>query len=244
MMEKWRPRLAMDRLIATPFMEQDFVVEFLASIPEEEQFKYVENTNNYHAMQGNKHLLEFDPQYVIVTRRAVPSKEAKPEQFWTDEYRTALRGLKYELPAGTPSRTQSIIMVTTLQKLNEYGVVTHQGGTSDGEICIRGVPFKPEDFLFVYKPHMELGKLSEYIQNGGMKNSELVAKLKDTAKERQEKYGFYDNDWESEIPYEAVEASTEPETIEDINCEIRDTNALGRENGQQEAEWAFGDDDW
>ena len=135
-------------------------------------------------------------------------------------------------------------MVTTLQKLNEYGVVTHQGGTSDGEICIRGVPFKPEDFLFVYKPHMELGELSEYIQNGGMKNAKLVAKLKETAEERQKRYGFYDNDWETGIPYEAVEASIQQETIEDINLVTGDTNAIGKSEVKPEGEWAFGDDDW
>ena len=186
--DKWKGMLKVDRLDMTPFRDVDFLEAFLRTIPEEEQFNYVQSTNNYHYRSGYKTLGEFNPNFVLVTRRAVPSDTPKPEQYWTEEHGTALLGLKKEIPPGSAQRMHSIIMVSTLQKLKSHGEPTDEeigGGASDGEIMTSSEPFPSENFLFVYKPKKELEELALYIKNGGMSKEELVSKLKDNSEKRK-----------------------------------------------------------
>ncbi|MDE6292787.1 MAG: hypothetical protein K2L98_03815 [Bacilli bacterium] len=80
-------------------------------------------------------------------------------------------------------------MVTTLAKLKEHGLSYHDGGGSDGEICID--PDKPfSDFLFTYKPEHELADLREYQKNGGEKPEDVLEELSETAERRKAAQGF------------------------------------------------------
>lgn len=189
-LNQWGTRLDKDLLSLTPFYDKIFLAEFLKTVPEEEQFKYVENTNNYQINSVNG----YDPQYVIVTRRAVPSLEPKPEQFWSTEHNEVLMGLTYEIPRKTAHREHSIIMVSTLQNLYDHGRAKQNNGVSDGEIITASAPFTEDEMLFVYKPLDELYSFSSFILNGGMKNEEILKLLKEASKERADKIGLRDEE--------------------------------------------------
>lgn len=178
-----------NKLQCTPFRDEDFVLAFLGAFPDKnEQFKYVKNTNDYHTMSGYKHLREFDGNYVLVTRRSVPSAQAKPEQYWTDEHNVALT-IYNEFAPNPGVSNHSVIMVTTLQKLNEHGLGGKLGGAvSDGEICIIDEPFPTENFSFVYKPGGELYQLENYIRQGGKTNREVLEELALAAEKRKMYY--------------------------------------------------------
>ena len=80
-------------------------------------------------------------------------------------------------------------MVTTLSRLKNHGLADHDGGGSDGEICID--PDKPfDDFLFTYKPEHELVDLREYQKNGGEKPEDILEQLKENAETRKFMQGF------------------------------------------------------
>lgn len=187
---KWKEMLDFDMLDLTPFRDVDFLETFLKTIPENEQFKYVESTNNYQNRNREKQLGKFNPNYVLVTRRAVPSEIPKPEQYWTDEHGTALLGLKREIPVGSPHRMYTVIMVTTLQKLIDHGEPSDEElfskGSSDGEIMISSAPFSPDNFIFTYKPKKEIEELYLYIKNGGMSKEEVISSLKDASEKKEE----------------------------------------------------------
>ena len=182
----WKDKLKLDMLSLTPFRDTDFLETFLSVIPEEEQFKYVENTNNYHCKSSLK---EFDLNYALVTRRAVYSNIPKPEQYWSDEHATVLLGLRKEIPLGSPQRIYSVIMVSTLQKLKDHGESTEEElcGSSDGEIEISDKPFSSDNFLFTYKPKNEMEELYFYIKNKGMTQEEVINELKYNYDERKNK---------------------------------------------------------
>ena len=169
----------------TPFYDANLLRAFLTTIPSDLQYEYVKNTCGYHSSG------EYDPNFVIVTRRAVPSDVPKPESFWSTEHRKVVSGLKNELPFNSPQRLHSVIMVTTLGKLEAHGLAYTDGGATDGEISI--IPTKPfSDFLFMYKPENEMHELLDYLENGGMSQEELLDKLRLTAEERIREQGFVD----------------------------------------------------
>ena len=171
----------------TAFADEEFLRRFLETIPLSEQFIYVKNTCDY---MLNK---ECNHEYVIVTRRSVPSPIPKPEVFWSTEHRVVLNGLKNELPEGSPVRLHSAIMVSTLGRLESHGTSCTNGGASDGEIVIN--PYKSFcDFLFIYKPERELKLLNEYLNNGGITQSELLEELKANAIERMERQGLINSE--------------------------------------------------
>lgn len=181
--EEWNNKIGeKDALNYTVFRDKEFLENFLDHFSQEEGYLYALNTYKYFMKDKS-----FDPKYVIFTRRAVPSKEPKPEAFWTSEHRVALVGLKNEIPK--PQRYYTVIMVTTLDKLLNHGLAETFGGASDGEIVINPqIPFN--DFLFLYKPKRENIELAEYINNGGKSCEEVLMELKATADERKEQQGF------------------------------------------------------
>ena len=167
----------------TIFRDADFVSKFLEIIPKDIQYNYVVNTYNKYMNYP------YDEDYVLVSRRSIPSDEAKPEAFWTTEHNEALNGLKEELPIGSPARMHTYIMVTTLGKLKKHGLSDTYNGGSDGEIVIN--PTKPfNDFLFTYKPQREKGELDYYLYAGGIEKEKLLEYYKETAEERLITQGF------------------------------------------------------
>lgn len=172
-----------EALEITPFCDANFLKEFLKTVPDLEQIKYVENTCKYHMGE------ECDHNFVIATRRAVPSNEPKPESFWSTEHRQVVSGLRRELPLGSPQRLHSVIMVTTIGRLENHGIATTNGGATDGEIAI--IPTKPfSEFLFMYKPESEIVELKQYLENGGISRGKLLEQLKLLASERIKEQGF------------------------------------------------------
>ena len=211
--DEWSSMLDEDFLSETPFADKTFLAEFMKSVPEEEQFKYVENTNNYRG--SNKE--NCDPNYVIVTRRAVPSMEAKPEQFWSTEHREILMGLSNEIPKGSPQRHHSAIMVSTLQNLEEHGHAITNGGSSDGEKVTSSKPFTEDEMLFVYKPMDEIHSFVSYARNGEVKNEDMLATLRENAMARAEKTGLTDIDMEEnaeDLENDEFETDIEPDGFE------------------------------
>lgn len=180
-------RMKFDVLDMTPFADANFLREFIKVVPVAQQFEYVENTCKYHLGKDS------DPNFVIVTRRAVPSTEPKPESFWSTEHRQIISGLRRELPIGSPQRIHSVIMISTLGKLQNHGLAQTEGGATDGEIVI--TPTKDfADFLFMYKPESEMSELKQFIENGGISRQELLKQLKLTAVERIIRQGFIDGE--------------------------------------------------
>lgn len=180
--EEWNNKIGKENALDfTVFRDANFFHSFLKVIPKEEQFNYAENTYKYFKNQDCNH------EYVIVTRRAVPSENPKREGFWTDEHRTALVGLKREIPAKSPERLHSVIMVSTLKKLEQHGIDKSSGPRSDGEIRIDSSKTF-NDFLFMYKPEDEKEDLKEYLKNGGMTREEVLEKHKKEADIRRKEY--------------------------------------------------------
>lgn len=183
---EWQSKLK-HNIIISAFRDAEFLDEFLLAIPEEEQFKYVENTVNY--LYGQ----EYDPNYVLVFRRAVPSKKTKPETFWSTEYRVPRFGLKKEIPLNSPQRLHSVIMVSTLLALQKHGEIISDFATSDGEIII-DYNKNFENFLFMYKPFDEIYELKKYLNNGGKTIDIVLDELSKTAQDRIERqFNLSDN---------------------------------------------------
>lgn len=96
-------------------------------------------------------------------------------------------GLKSEI--NKEQRMHSVIMVTTLQKLINHGIVITNRGVSDGEIAID--PNKNfNQFLFMYKPQGEFYSLVNFLEKGGISREELLTQLRNTAVERAIKQGL------------------------------------------------------
>lgn len=173
---EWQSKLTNDITISA-FRDAEFLDEFLIEIPDEEQFKYVENTVNY--LYGK----EYNPDYVLVFRRAVPSIKPKPEAFWSTEYRVPRFGLKKEIPLNSAQRLHSVIMISTLSALKKHGEIINNSATSDGEISI---DYNKEfnDFLFMYKPFSEIYELKKYLNNGGKSLDEVLEELSKNAEDR------------------------------------------------------------
>lgn len=181
---KWQQKFG-NRWTQTVVADEDFFTNFINSVPKEEQEKYIKNTIDYDNGYGNKSL--YDPNYVLVTRRAVPSYESKPENFWSVDPKETLMGLKSEI--NKEQRMHSVIMVTTLQKLINHGIVITNRGVSDGEIAID--PNKNfNQFLFMYKPQGEFYSLVNFLEKGGISREELLTQLRNTAVERAIKQGL------------------------------------------------------
>lgn len=219
---------------STFFGNKDFFTNFINNIPENELKMYVENTIN-HSMGK-----QYDPKYVIVARRAVPSYDAKPENFWSSDPHIPLQGLHAEVAKET--RLHTVIMVTSLKKLQEHGIVdTSNGGKSDGEIAID--PNKNfSDFLFMYKPPHEFFELVEYLENGGKKREDVLSMLKDSAIARAVNQGLPIKDENGKfITLADIERGTQEQTISAINTETRYLRE--REISIKKSDWSK-EDEW
>ncbi|WP_305133021.1 hypothetical protein [Thomasclavelia cocleata] len=177
--EEWNQKLGQEKALSiTVFRDAAFLRKFLSIVPNDEQFKYVENTYKYTFDKECEH------KYAILTRRAVPSDEPKPEAFWTKEHRVALSGLRQEIPLGSPQRLHSVIMCTTLDKLEKHGIDDTIAIKSDGQVSIDlDKPFA--DFLFMYKPEKEKEDLEQYLKKGGKSREEVLAELRVNTDERK-----------------------------------------------------------
>ena len=228
-----------DNLSATIFRDEDFFTNFINSIPLEEQDQYIENTINY-ALNG-KSKKQYDPSYVIVARRAVPSYESKPENFWSTDPNEPLNGLGNEIPK--EQRLHSVIMVSTLGKLIEHGIVTTNRGVSDGEIAID--PNKNfSDFLFMYKPQREFYQLVDYLEKGGIKRETLLEQLRATATGRAINQGLsIKTKIEDSISLDNIEESTLDQTLSDINAEVQYLKQREKEKTLEHEAWGK-DEDW
>lgn len=229
--DRWKSQLGDDSLDGTVFTDKTFLMEFLKSIPEEEQFNYVKNTANYETNSLNG----YDPNYVIVTRRAVPSLEAKPEQFWSTEHREVLMGLTQEIPHKSAQREHSVIMVSTLGNVQKHGTAMHWGGFTDGEIVTSSKPFSEDEMLFVYKPINELYSFCSYMQSGGIKNEEILKILRDGAIARTQKIKLSDIDSLKEvedstgIPRKGQTMAITPDQVEQKRKEEQSKNRANEE---------------
>lgn len=202
--------------LSTTFLRNaDFFTNFINYIPPEEYSKYIENTINYGFHDATRK--PYDPNYVLVARRAVPSYKSKPENFWSTDPNEPLCGLKNEIQ--NEERLHSVIMVSTLGKLLNHGQVYTSRGRSDGEIAID--PNKNfSDFLFMYKPHSEFFELVDYLKNGGIKREELLEQLRATAAERAIAQGLPVKS-EAYISLDSIVESTLDQTTSGINTEIQ-----------------------
>lgn len=241
------------------FGDMDFLTNFINKIPAEEWDKYVSNTINYKDGYAKKD--EYDPKYVIVARRAVPSYESKTENFWTSNANEVFRGLSNEVRK--EQRLHSVIMISTLEKLNQHGRVYTNRGVSDGEIALD--PNKPfSDFLFRYKPGRELYRLQQYLDNGGKSREEVLAELRETAVERAIAQGLPVNteeasknnslyEEESEeltdgnntkwISLGDIEDATSKQTLSDINSETQYSNQMVQRKSNEKSEGKEQEDD-
>lgn len=243
------------------FGDMDFLTNFINKIPTDEWDKYISNTINYKGGYAKKD--EYDPKYVIVARRAVPSYESKPENFWTSNANEVFRGLGNEIRK--EQRLHSVIMISTLEKLKQHGIVCTNRGVSDGEIALD--PNKTfSDFIFRYKPGRELYHLQQYIDNGGKSREEVLAELRETAVERaiaqglpvnteetsknnylyeKESEELSDDDNSKWISLDNIEDATSNQTLSDINSETqysnqimqKKSNEISKEKKQEDDGW-------
>ena len=174
LLNSWASDLEEDNLANTPFAERTFLRNFLSSIPIERQSKYILNTNMYY---GNHKELA-DRNYVLVTRRTLPSIDSKPEAFWSEDPTTPLWGLRHEIR--DEQRAYSVIIVSTLGMLSEHGSQDFEllsGGVSDGEIITSSKPFPKDKILFAFKPLDEIPNLRDVIRNNSTTYHETLNKV-------------------------------------------------------------------
>lgn len=241
------------------FGDMDFLTNFINKIPAEEWDKYISNTINYKGGYAKKD--EYDPKYVIVARRAVPSYESKPENFWTSNANEVFRGLSNEIRK--EQRLHSVIMISTLEKLNQHGRVYTNRGVSDGEIALD--PNKTfSEFLFRYKPGRELSGLQQYLDNGGKSREEVLAELRETAVERAIAQGLpvnteatsknnslyeegseelTDDDNTKWISLDDIEDATSNQTLSDINSETQYSNQIVQRKSNEKSKGEEQEDD-
>ena len=152
--------------------DSDFSEAFTQAITDkEEQIKFLMNTSRYNNRQD-----DYDPKYVLLFRRTLPSEESKPEERWTDEYMQVLNGLRREIPEG-PHRFHSIILCDSLEHLLSTG--EKQGETNsftDGEIVVDFDKYDQDSCVCKFKPHREKEALEEYLQTEGALSQEETLK--------------------------------------------------------------------
>lgn len=150
---------------------QDFVMAFLQAVPDkEEQKKYLIHTSRYNEL-GN----DYDPHYVLMFRRTLPSNFPKPEECWTDQYFTVLTWLKREIPHG-PHRLHSIILCDTLEHILYYW--EKKGGIpiTDWEIVVNFPDYNQCNCLCMFKPSYEQEELEAYLKTEWAMNEQEILK--------------------------------------------------------------------
>lgn len=174
----WVQELGEDNFDQSPFSERTFLRNFLNAIPQEEQMNYIRNTNMYYG----KNKLLADKNFVLVTRRALPSIEDKPEAFWSDDSSTTYWGLRNEQRGA--QRGYSVILVSTLGDIERHGVRDFEllsEGVSDGEIITSIKPFPRDKILFAFKPLDEVKNFFETIKTADKTYDEFLTEIKTIA---------------------------------------------------------------
>lgn len=163
------------------FRDDTFILNLMNNVPEEDLEKYLINTLKYSLSQ------ECDHKYVLCFRRAIPSEYPKTENFWSTDYSEVLSGLSAEI--SVEQRQHSVINVTTLDKLEEHGIVQTDRGVSDGEVSID--PNKDFDgIMFRFKPTLEYLALERFLNNGGVTRTEMLERLAANKYERMKAQGL------------------------------------------------------
>lgn len=139
--------------------DEDFVSAFSLAVPDVEmQKKFILNTSNYEMGK------DYDPKYVLLFRRTLPSDTPKYEERWAKEYVQVRNGLRKEIPDG-PHRLHSIILCDSLQHLLSNG---EKGGETnpftDGEIVVNFPSYDQNTCVCKFKPRGEKQKLDEYLK--------------------------------------------------------------------------------
>ncbi len=181
LLDSWVKILGEDNLSFTPFCERTFLRNFLANIPQNKQLEYIKNTNLYYS--SNNQLA--DPQFVLVTRRTLPSIVDKPETFWSEEPTTTFWGLKNEIQG--EQRAYSSIIVSTLKDLQEHGqqdIELLSSATSDGEIVTSSKPYPSSRILFAYKPIDEIASLIQTVCSSNKNYDEFLKEVMETMNRR------------------------------------------------------------
>jgi len=177
---RWRLLLGGDDWGFPCLRDPDFVENFSHKITEpSEQDRYVLNTSAYLSGLDKP---KYDPHYVLTFRRSLPSDKPKPEQHWTTDYTTAIRGLRQEV-WGT-HRLHSVILCSTLEELNRVGLDNNQEvkAVSDGEIKIKATPFDQNTCIAKYRPREQQNKLNAYMKTKNAVTLEVL--LSQLAEER------------------------------------------------------------
>lgn len=142
--------------------DPDFVENFTRSVnSSDEQDKYVLNTSAYLSGLDKS---KYDSHYVLVFRRSLPTDKPKPEQHWTTDYITAVRGLGQEVQG--VHRLHSMILCSTLEELNRIGLDENQDvkAVSDGEIKIKPIPFDQNNCVTKFRPKNQQEELDTYMK--------------------------------------------------------------------------------
>ena len=99
---------------------------------------------------------DIDPSKVLFFRRTIPSKDPKPEFFWTSDYFETRQGLTAEI--SPKNRDTAIIIVASLDAINknggliqdindDQGIAVRQIGTDNFDQNLALTKFKPGPFL-------------------------------------------------------------------------------------------------
>lgn len=175
--QQWKEALHRDTWGFPPMKDPDFVENFISRITTpEEQLKYVLNTSKFLSRQGANDV-SYDPEYVLVFRRSLPSNDPKSERHWTTEYITARRGLTREIPHG-PHRLYSIILCSTLADVLKDGGPSSEpnSATSDGEIKVDTPFYDQKRCIISFRPKDQEEELKKYQKTDGAMSLESVLK--------------------------------------------------------------------
>ncbi len=165
------------------FDNDDFLINMINNVDLNEIPKYLDNTFKY-ARRG-----DYDPNFVLCFRRAIPTEEEKTENFWSTNFNEVLNGLRAEI--SEEQRILSAINVTTLNQLEKHGIVTTNRGISDGEIAIDpNKNFPSTSFLFRYKPWKESVHLKSLLEKGAISREQVLSKLKENNLLRMKEQGL------------------------------------------------------
>lgn len=155
--------------------DPEFYREFVIKVPDlVEQEKFLLNTAAFITESS------FDPAFVLLFRRTLPSAAPKPETHWSSNFVTVRNGLKTEIPEG-PHRLHSVILCATLRELLQAGRIRPEiesRGISDGEVRFTMQNFLQTHALVIFKPACETEALSEYLKQPGAKQlSQILAEV-------------------------------------------------------------------
>lgn len=137
--------------------DPDCLQPFLAAVPHQaDRERYVTESARFACGQ------KADMSSVLIFRRTLPKEDAAPEKYWTSDYTTAVRGLRYEIPE--PHRWFTVIVCSTFAKTMADGIDVGEGASSDGEVKMRAASYDQRDALFAFRTAHDQTELARYRQ--------------------------------------------------------------------------------